>query len=48
MLDFSERIAMCTIFSNVDLRKGRATPFGLFEFLRMTSVPAASDGRFGD
>ncbi len=51
MLDFSERIAGCTIFSKVDLRKGDhqilmqpgdidktaiATPFGLFEFLRMT------------
>ena len=51
MLDFSERIAGCTIFSKVDLRKGYhqilmhpgdiektaiATPFGLFEFLRMT------------
>jgi transposase InsO family protein len=51
MLDFQERIAGCTIFSKVDLRKGYhqilmhpgdipktaiATPFGLFEFLRMT------------
>jgi hypothetical protein len=51
MLDFSERIAGCTIFSKVDLRKGYhqilmhpgdiektaiATPFGLFEFLRIT------------
>jgi hypothetical protein len=51
MLDFSERIAGCTIFSKVDLHKGYhqilmhpgdiektaiATPFGLFEFLRMT------------
>jgi hypothetical protein len=50
MLDFQERIAGCTIFSKVDLRKGYhqilmhpgdilktaiATPFGLFEFLRM-------------
>ncbi len=62
MLDFSERIAGCTIFSKVDLRKGYhqilmhpgdiektaiATPFGLFEFLRMTfgqrreHIPAA-------
>jgi hypothetical protein len=51
MLDFQERIAGCTIFSKVDLRKGYhqilmhpgdipktaiATPFRLFEFLRMT------------
>ncbi len=51
MLDFSERIAGCSIFSKVDLRKSYhqilmhpgdiektaiATPFGLFEFLRIT------------
>jgi hypothetical protein len=51
ILDFQERIAGCTFFSRVDLRKGyhqilmhpvdipktaNSTPFGLFEFLRMT------------
>jgi hypothetical protein len=50
MLDFSECITGCSIFSKVDLRKGYhqilmhpgdmektaiATPYGLFEFLRM-------------
>jgi cleavage and polyadenylation specificity factor subunit 1 len=51
MLDFTEKLAGCVVFSKVDLRKGYhqipmneediqktaiITPFGLFEFLRMT------------
>jgi len=51
MMDFSERLEGCVIFSKIDLRKGYhqikmhaadipktaiTTPFGLFEFLRMT------------
>ncbi len=51
MMDFSSRVAGCTIFTKIDLRKGYyqipmhpddilktaiITPFGLFEFLRLT------------
>jgi hypothetical protein len=51
MMDFSSRVAGCSIFTKIDLRKGYyqipmhpagilktaiITPFGLFEFLRLT------------
>jgi hypothetical protein len=51
MIDFSSRVAGCSVFTKIDLRKGYyqipmhpadilkttiITPFGLFEFLRLT------------